>query len=1750
MSRKLLTYGSIIKIIDVDKKFQDNIFFVKNINSSVLEVIQNNGLQKHTFEIDEEGNIIGLDINHVIILHQPKQGYAKLNKLVPGKYVKIIFNDDNELIGKIFFLEEDMIGIKLNDEGKTKIYIDFHYSGIDESYNIKTFEFVDEDKYDTPENSIHNQNNEEEEEYDDGFLIYNIDQQVDDYAEQMIKTKKNKKTVENEIEKYKQLLDLYTNLDEGISHIKLSENQIKKSIYNMNKNLIIPVTSYGFKHLYSKPESINSSEINYDQIQQQYSTSESLDNNTYSVIMHEDQYNRSEISEIMEGIHSPMEYLNNVLLYNVKRSPEHKKIKLLEDSPVALIDYNEDYKYEMNHVTLCNGKISQNLYSLENFDKDTKMILNGVMFRSLKEINSNMNQSVSSLIIDKLNNYESNNTSKVHNIKNKLRSSDFLRKSHCSYLPIVQKDDSFKNYIGTMNISLSNVLQQLNPTLEYSIYQLRNKLKALEIEDLTADDYSELRKYTSKNIKTMKETIIKHRRDQNKKQLTPVEYNKIQDAILEFIQNNYIKSDTKYTHDEIYNFIEYDGGSFLYFHLMKMTKDLKINISNQEILDLVDSMKRDIQLNHEALEQENKTHDVVKVYSTLKDMENDNRKRIILRDTEKDKRLNNIKYLHSTLMTDFKYTESIEVFASKLDEVLYNYRLDQPEHESNAQLGKDLFDGNDSLFVGLMTNIIDIRVRKNEKCTVSQLQNKQYVYDGTKWVNVDKHQEKVKKRRILRAKNSQEEFDELKVSILNDYLHNLLSDFEKEKEKENEAQDIEFFQKKFDQHRLDLLLNKNNKTSKILKYNKQKSNLANEFMNSGYLSNVKFSPLLPLFNMIIGIDELDRKYTLIMKFIQLFTHDLNDPDWYHCTLSNTKLVPKFFHELAKSYLIYDMYDHAIQRLCLREGTLSDNGDAWVHSKTGYTIQKIEFDTNYGYDDAGFKIVLDALGTDIHDLDEEFLFGSYTLQDIIAEDQAGDMKIKKEVVLNQEENIIYHFMVSISSKMNFSFIHEHNKKVLSKEVYKIVEFATKYSKYFHSNKDEARLLAVMCFVLIYIQCNNVIVEKSVLGCLQSFEGFPLVQNENNNSGLVYIACVLYTLCNKNQSPPYNVYTRANKTDILEKLTKFMKDFVLQNSFINNMLMEKRHKFQIDQTHQDGYQLLIKNLQLFKPSLYELNVPDVSEFENKKNIVDLLTLVNKNIEQYIQKFIQTEKPIITSKYQEPYLINYCCNSSDFILNHLSKDSKQQKTIHDLLNISKKLETQLSKKLLFHNTSVVKSLDVTLNSLVSDKRGDYDEIIVYLYIITKCNFDNNKPIPSHLVKYVPEKPGPWYAPKKAGYWHTKNAEPEKTLSILKEKIALLKEHEFNYNNGILFDIMSAVHEKHIIKKDTEKEQQKEPLKSEKYEEFILAYNSENDEHDLLENFSSDIVTYKSRCAKLINSETNRIFEKINYIIRQYDYLEHDQTRSQYINFLYNMNYALINVIPQMLLNKKYNEGNICMKNWNIAPSHVDDINSIYENHINLIDDIELIEEYKNLFMFHIHQYKDILTYQGFVHNTHLQFTFMTSLFYETLSKYTLSDVISMDDPKIISINETYKSVLQYLNYSLSSLCLDYSSITKKYNQSKNSEKKLKTDRLKKMKKQQRDVEKNLMALKLGEWSYGTDKRVFKYMKDYYEKEKETADNIKSMINTLYNDESQLAIAHDGDMMQDIILDGQDDPRLLCGDDDMHVDENGEELDGDEYY
>ena len=50
----------------------------------------------------------------------------------------------------------------------------------------------------------------------------------------------------------------------------------------------------------------------------------------------------------------------------------------------------------------------------------------------------------------------------------------------------------------------------------------------------------------------------------------------------------------------------------------------------------------------------------------------------------------------------------------------------------------------------------------------------------------------------------------------------------------------------------------------------------------------------------------------------------------------------------------------MKEICLQEGYMSENGDSWIHKESGFVIKKIDFDTNYGYDENGFKIKMDTI----------------------------------------------------------------------------------------------------------------------------------------------------------------------------------------------------------------------------------------------------------------------------------------------------------------------------------------------------------------------------------------------------------------------------------------------------------------------------------------------------------------------------------------------------------------------------------------------------------------------------------------------------------------------------------------------------------------------------------------------------------------------------------------------------------------------
>ena len=136
--------------------------------------------------------------------------------------------------------------------------------------------------------------------------------------------------------------------------------------------------------------------------------------------------------------------------------------------------------------------------------------------------------------------------------------------------------------------------------------------------------------------------------------------------------------------------------------------------------------------------------------------------------------------------------------------------------------------------------------------------------------------------------------------------------------------------------------------------------------------------------------------------------------------------------------------------------------------------------------------------------------------------------------------------------------------------------------------------------------------------------------------------------------------------------------------------------------------------------------------------------------------------------------------------------------------------------------------------------------------------------------------------------------------------------------------------------------------------------------------------------------------------------------------------------------------------------------------------------------------------------------------------------------------------------SYIINYGEIDKYRYRIKQSEKMDKTEKLRKMSKKQRNVEKEKMKLKLGDWSYGTNKRVFKYYKDLYEDEDKRADEVKDIMHKMYEKQSEEGnvVYKEAVNVDDDFIPEEQEGGLLLGENDDYYDEQGEELEIDDNY
>ena len=102
-------------------------------------------------------------------------------------------------------------------------------------------------------------------------------------------------------------------------------------------------------------------------------------------------------------------------------------------------------------------------------------------------------------------------------------------------------------------------------------------------------------------------------------------------------------------------------------------------------------------------------------------------------------------------------------------------------------------------------------------------------------------------------------------------------------------------------------------------------------------------------------------------------------------------------------------------------------------------------------------------------------------------------------------------------------------------------------------------------------------------------------------------------------------------------------------------------------------------------------------------------------------------------------------------------------------------------------------------------------------------------------------------------------------------------------------------------------------------------------------------------------------------------------------------------------------------------------------------------------IQKYKLVYNYDKFNYNINLQFLYHKLLFYKILNIYAISDEsISDISPKMLSLrNVVNSSIISTLSFIIKKQHYTYESLSKLSYNSKQAEKKIKTDKLKSMNK-----------------------------------------------------------------------------------------------------
>jgi hypothetical protein len=895
--------------------------------------------------------------------------------------------------------------------------------------------------------------------------------------------------------------------------------------------------------------------------------------------------------------------------------------------------------------------------------------------------------------------------------------------------------------------------------------------------------------------------------------------------------------------------------------------------------------------------------------------------------------------LDESKLTD-KEKEAIESEADIRKKVSYYRRLKDVWVADN-EINQDAFLDTNTLFCNISTNCF-----KNQKNNVCETTD-----DATS------------RFRDITKKNMLQEFDK-RYEITIDEL---------EKELENNIQYHLKMLKKIEILK-DIQLSKPNN----LAYELGKMASSND--------DLIYSPYLKLRDMILGQDDFQKKQSDICRFVDKFcrkpmVEQLNEnAHWFYCKETNTKLFPISIHELAETFVSGRDYREKQQELRHTVGITSDDRDSIVDKYSGFVICKIDFSSEEGFDQTGYRITTNEI------LEKDL--GTVLME-------ALGKKVKP-VFESETIETIYNVMSAICKNIDVpidsisEFILRHSNMIIEKEIFteeayqkKSEQQFKKTGKYFkttykdYRNETMITIIAGVLLIAIQTAIPSFKIKRTYPNCVRSFSGYPMNGIEDI-TGIQYLACVL-TKMSSPYEPWSSIIKYKNKVDTLKSRIK---------TLLENNIMTRP---EMDELYVKKREYLLLNPELIAPDEHSISkwkhfLPPIVPYEIVKKLhnisssfmTDFDNLIRRGSEhqtesifvlkskmiyfgygiiESINDIVKTKDTILKTSGRVPFLENACCNENIDKTSPIEYFKNEDKNIDICIRGSKQIEKILKYVKNMTMADFLYHPGKTGIQYPAIQIGHFEEN-TYLAVIHYCNFDRNLPIPNEYKIFCNEKPD--------GYL---------TSWSLDEKIEFLKKNGKRYSIDDLHQLMKIVNQKNIVSNESKEPFTQvdilkdilekldmsnstiiaEPLRNliykvlDKYDPLIMPDTPSKELNDLIDYliinnqdlYKNIMRFFDDYGLNISDSQYRSIHEFLSNVEKWKLDKPMSETKSYYDEGLYTITQYVTNAIemfskvyPNALINNDGFYKNI-PKHWDLSKEHVSDIERFLDKYYEEINE-----------------------------------------------------------------------------------------------------------------------------------------------------------------------------------------------------------------------